>query len=66
MASYAARITEELDVSVDTQTGTRGQFDVIVNGEIVVSRKGGLLALVTRKPWPSETDVVSAVRQALQ
>ena len=42
----------------------RGQFDVLVDGETVVSRKGGLIAMVLRKPWPDEADVVEAVRAA--
>lgn len=47
------------------ELGRRGQFDVAVNGRVVVTRKGGLFALITRRPWPSEETVVEAVRAAL-
>ena len=42
----------------------RGQFDILVDGRTVVSRKGGLLAKLFRKPWPNPEDVVAAVREA--
>jgi hypothetical protein len=35
-----------------------------VNGRSVASRKGGLLAKLMNKPWPSEQEVVDAVRKA--
>ncbi len=44
--------------------GRRGQFDVLVGGRIVVTRKGGLIAKFTRRPWPDPDDVVAAVRTA--
>jgi hypothetical protein len=37
---------------------------VLVGGRVVVTRKGGLIALVTRRPWPATADVVAAVREA--
>ena len=42
----------------------RGQFDVHVDGESAIARKGGLIAMLTRKPWPNPEDVVTAVREA--
>ena len=42
-----------------------GQFEVRVGGRTVVSRKGGLIAKLTGKPWPPEDDVLDAVRTAL-
>jgi len=45
--------------------GRHGQFDVLVDDRLVVSRKGGLIAKFTNKPWPEHDDVVSAVRAAL-
>jgi len=42
----------------------RGQFDILVDGRSVVSRKGGLFAMLLRKPWPDSEDVVTAVREA--
>ena len=50
---------------VELEKGRHGQFDVLVDGRLVVSRKGGLLAKFTGKPWPDGEDVVSAVREAL-
>ncbi len=64
MASYAAAIREALDVEPAIVTGVRGQFDVLVDGRTVVSRKGGLFAMIMRKPWPSMLEVVKAVRMA--
>ena len=63
MASYAAAIREELGVDPVIELGTRGQFDVFVQGELAISRKGGLFALITRKPWPSSSDVIHAIQQ---
>jgi hypothetical protein len=53
-----------LGVEADITTGRRGQFDILVNGKTVVSRKGGLLAMIFRKPWPEINDVVRAVEAA--
>jgi len=64
VASYATAIRDSLGIDVETKLGSKGQFDVTVNGNAVVSRQGGLIALITRKPWPSETEVVAAVRSA--
>lgn len=47
------------------EKGAWGQFDVLVDGRVVVSRKGGLLAKLTRRPWPAHDEVVEAVRAAL-
>ena len=64
MASYAAVIKERIGIEAIIETGSRGQFDVLVDGKLVVSRKGGLLAMITRKPWPKEDEVVSAIQAA--
>jgi hypothetical protein len=45
--------------------GHHGQFDVMVDDRTVVSRKGGLIAKFTGKPWPDHDEVVRAVRAAL-
>ena len=66
MASYAAAISDALGMEVQTETGTKGQFDVVVSDNVVVSRKGGLFALITRKPWPTESEVVSAVQKFME
>jgi len=47
------------------EKGRHGQFDILVDGELVVSRKGGLIAKFTGKPWPDRDEVVSVVRAAL-
>ena len=48
-----------------TEVGRRGQFDVMVGDQVVASRQGGLIAKLTNRPWPSEKDVVEAVRAAV-
>ena len=45
--------------------GHFGQFEVQVDGRTVVSRKGGLIAKLTGRPWPEDEDVLAAVRNAL-
>jgi len=45
--------------------GKWGQFDVLVDDQIVVSRKGGLIAKIVQRPWPTEESTVDAVRKAL-
>jgi len=37
----------------------------MVNGRTVASRKGGLLAKLMSRPWPTEEDVLAAVRAAM-
>lgn len=51
-------------MSVELEKGRRGQFEVFVDGRSVVSRKGGLIAKLVGRPWPSDDDVLAAVRQA--
>ena len=46
--------------------GRRGQFDVYVDGRMVVTRKGGLIAKLVGRPWPDPDDVIAAVRTAGQ
>ena len=65
MASYAASIKNELGIEPEIEMGKRGQFDILVDDQIVVSRKGGLLALLFRKPWPVQQQVVEQVKNAL-
>lgn len=66
MASYAAAIKRQFEVEPDTKTGRRGQFDVLVNGKAVIGRKGGLIAMLAKKPWPTEAEIVSAVKAELE
>jgi hypothetical protein len=53
-------------IPVKLEKGRLGQFDIVVDGHPIVSRKGGLLAKLLRRPWPGAEDVVSAVRKALR
>jgi len=39
---------------------------VLVDGAIVVTRKGGLIAKLTGRPWPATDAVVAAVREAVR
>ena len=58
-------IQDVLRFPVELEKGRQGQFEVIVNGRTVASRKGGLLAKLLNRPWPSGDDVIAAVRGAL-
>jgi hypothetical protein len=58
-------IQDVLGQPVELEKGRQGQFEVIVNGRTVASRKGGLLAKLMNRPWPSGDDVIAAVRAAL-
>jgi len=53
-------------VPVTLKPGHFGQFDVLVDGRVVASRKGGLLAKLVRRPWPDDETIVDAVREALR
>ena len=55
-----------MGLPVKLEKGRPGQFEVIVNGQSVASRKGGLLAKVLNRPWPNGDDVVAAVRVAME
>lgn len=50
---------------VTLKDGRLGQFDVLVDGRVVASRKGGLLAKLVRRPFPDDDDILDAVRSAL-
>jgi hypothetical protein len=55
-----------LDARVELEPSRRrGQFDVLVEGRTVASRKGGLLAKLLQRPWPDPGDVVAAVKAAV-
>jgi hypothetical protein len=51
-------------VPVELVPGGWGQFDVVVDGRVVISRKGGLIAKFVGRPWPSPEEVLKAVREA--
>jgi hypothetical protein len=37
---------------------------VLVDEKKVISRKGGLLAMIMKKPWPSDHEVIRAILTA--
>ncbi len=53
-----------MQAPVEMVAGRRGQFDVLVGGRVVATRKGGLIAKFTKRPWPDPDQVVAAVREA--
>jgi hypothetical protein len=57
-------IRERLDIPVELVKGRFGQFEVLVNGQTVASRKGGLVAKLLKRPWPDEEEVIAAIRRA--
>ncbi len=38
---------------------------MVLDGRVVAGRKGGLIAKLVRRPWPSADDVLADVRAAL-
>ena len=48
------------------QKGRPGEFDILVDGQSVASRKGGLIAKLLGRPWPDEDEVLEAIRAAVQ
>ena len=66
VASYAAAIHDEIGMEPVIESGSRGQFDVYVGKQMVVTRKGGLLALLMKKPWPSVSSVVEAIKRSIK
>ncbi|MEE2826181.1 MAG: hypothetical protein VYE64_06100 [Planctomycetota bacterium] len=62
--SYAAAIREKLEQEPLIEKGRRGQLDFLVDDRIVLSRKGGLWAMLTKKPWPTTDDVLQAILTA--
>jgi hypothetical protein len=61
VASYAAAIHEQLGNEPIIETGRRGQFDIFVGDRRVISRKGGLWAMLTKKPWPPVEEVLQKI-----
>ena len=45
------------------QRGDVGQFDVVVDGEVVARRQGGLLQRVLGGGWPDPEDVIAAIER---
>jgi len=53
----AAAVEEALGVTVQIVAGGRGQFDVLVQGDVVAGKSGD--------SFPTEAGVIDAVRDAL-
>ncbi|MCP4778720.1 MAG: hypothetical protein GY880_31275 [Planctomycetaceae bacterium] len=66
MASYAASNHDKTGTDPVIPSGSRGQIDVYVGKQMVVTRKGGLLALHLKKPWPSVSSVVEAIKRSIK
>ena len=49
-----------------TSNDYKHDLDILVDGRLTVSRKGGLLAKLLGRPWPSAEDVLTAVRDAME
>ena len=45
------------------ERGRPGQFDVVVDGEVIASRGGNLLQRVFGGGWPDPEDVVAKIEQ---
>ena len=58
-------IKDRLDIDVPLNEGKRGQFDVIIDGDVIASREGGFFNKVFRKGWPDPEDVVRVLEQRL-
>jgi len=64
VASSATALKAEFDVDPQYARGRRGQFRVEVDGRTVLERKGGIFQYLMRAPWPTDQEVVAAVRTA--
>jgi predicted Rdx family selenoprotein len=62
-ASLAAAIERATDVRVRLQPGGPGQFDVVVDGEVVAARKTGFWNLVFGSGWPKPAAVIAAIER---
>ncbi len=66
MAGLAAHIEDALDVKVSRQQGKPGQFDVLVDGEVVASRNGSMLKRVLGGGWPDPEEVIATIEAKLR
>lgn len=47
------------------KTGASGQFDVVVDGQVVASRGGNMLTRLLGGGWPDPEDVVAKIEALL-
>ena len=52
-------------MKVRLQPGKLGQFDVVVDGEVIASRGGGVLQRVLGGGWPDPQDVIARIETIL-
>lgn len=55
-------IKDELGLQVNLEKGKWGQFEIVVNNQTVLSRRGGLIAKLMNRPWPDNEEVLAAIR----
>jgi len=48
------------------EKGRGGQFDIIVDGDVVAGRTGGLWTKLIGGGWPDEEDVIQLLQQRLK
>jgi hypothetical protein len=59
-------IRKETGVECELAVGALGQFDVLVDGEVIASRaKGFLVRHLLGGGWPDPEDVVEAVQERI-
>ena len=52
-------------MTVALVVGSRGQFDVLADGELIASRRGNILVRAVGGGFPSADDVIAALRPRL-
>ena len=59
--TLAEALRKRFGARVDVVNGTLGQFDVRVNGKLIISRGGNLLARLKPPRLPDISDVIAAI-----
>ena len=63
MASFAALVTERLGIEPVLEAGVRGQFDVLADDELVVSRGGNWFTRRLGAGWPDFETVIAELER---
>jgi hypothetical protein len=53
-------------VKVARKPGKLGQFDVVVDGEVIASRGGNMLKRVLGGGWPDPEEVIAKIEAKMQ